>query len=77
MSKEQKLIDIMFQVVRTIELNTDNWVENTDLIEWTRLQLKGCGFELSEPIGSSYGVLKNQNKAEKIVKTGKHIKNDE
>ena len=64
MSKEQKLIDIMFQVVRTIEINRDNWVENTDLIEWTRLQLKGCGFELSEPIGCSYGLLLNQMKDE-------------
>ncbi|NIP30088.1 MAG: hypothetical protein GTN59_05845 [Candidatus Dadabacteria bacterium] len=57
MGKEQKLIDMMFQMVRTIEINRDNWVENTDLIEWTRSQLKGCGFELSEPIGCSYGVL--------------------
>ena len=62
MSKEQKLIDIIFQVVRAIEINRDNWVENTDLIEWTRLQLKHCGFELSEPIGCSYGLLINQNK---------------
>jgi hypothetical protein len=62
MSKEQKLIDIMFQVVRTIELNDDNWIETTDLIEWTRSQLKGCGFELSGPIGCSYGLLLNQNK---------------
>lgn len=57
MSKEQKLIDIMFQVVRAIEMNTDNWVEDVDLIEWTRSQLKGCGFELSEPIGMCYGLL--------------------
>ena len=62
MSKEQKLIDIMFQVVRAIEMNTDNWVEDVDLIEWTRSQLKGCGFELSEPIGMSYGLLLNKNK---------------
>jgi len=61
MSKEQKLIDIMFQVVRAIEMNTDNWVEDVDLIEWTRSQLKGCGFELSEPIGMSYGLLLNKN----------------
>ncbi len=57
MGKEQKLIDMMFQMVRTIEINRDNWVENTDLIEWTRQLLKDCGFEVSDPIGCSYGVL--------------------
>lgn len=74
MCREQKLIDILFQIVRTIEVNNDNWVENTDLIEWTRSQLEGCGFELTKPIGSSYGLLKNteyykNNAEEDYIKT--------
>ena len=61
MNQEQKLIDILFQVVRTIEINEDGWVQNEDVIEWTRKQLVGCGFE-TKPMGMSYGVLININK---------------
>tara|TARA_R110002153_G_C13191747_1_gene486124 strand:+ start:684 stop:875 length:192 start_codon:yes stop_codon:yes gene_type:complete len=60
MNREQKLVDIIFQVVRAIEINKNNWVEDADLIEWTRSQLKGCGFEVSDPIGMSYGLLKKE-----------------
>jgi len=58
MSKEQQLIDIMFQVALTMHNNP--WFvgkSQEEVAEWVQKQLKDCGFE-TEPCGASWGVLK-------------------
>lgn len=58
MSKEQQLIDIMFQVALTMRNNS--WFvgkSQEEVAEWVQKQLKDCGFE-TEPCGASWGVLK-------------------
>ena len=63
-SNEQKLIDIMFQIALTI--HNDIWFlnkNNEEVCEWIRNQLKKCGFE-TMPLGSSWGVLKENINAE-------------
>lgn len=57
-SKEQKLIDICFQIGLLISNRNYNLYKKSDeeKAEWIRAQLAGCGFE-TQPIGCSYGVL--------------------
>ena len=57
--REQKLIDIMFDIVLVLRENTD-WLKNTtreEAAEWTANQLRQCGFD-TQPMGASWGVLK-------------------
>lgn len=57
-SNEQKLIDIIFEIGLMIHNNEwFNEKSNEEVAEWIREQLKICGFD-TEPIGSSWGVLK-------------------
>lgn len=56
--KEQKLIDICFEIAMTIHSNPDfvNQTTQEQLAEWVRRQLEICGFK-TIPIGASWGVL--------------------
>lgn len=57
--REQKLVDIIFDIVLTLRENTE-WLKNTsreEAAEWTAHQLRECGFD-TQPIGASWGVLK-------------------
>lgn len=57
--REQKLIDIMFDMALTLRESTD-WLKNADreeVAEWVAYQLRECGFD-TQPMGSSWGVLK-------------------
>lgn len=58
--REQKLIDIMFEIGLTIASHEffANHKSNETVAKWISEQLKKCGFE-TEPTGSSWGVLKN------------------
>ena len=65
-SKEQQLIDIMFQVAQHSAVyfcnETPDWKDyyrNTQEkhMEWVADQLRQCGFD-TVPMGSSWGVLK-------------------
>jgi hypothetical protein len=56
-NREQKLIDIMYQIGFTI--HTNKWFKNKtqdEIAEWISGQLRDCGFKVS-PCGSSYGTL--------------------
>ena len=57
--KEQKLVDIIFSVALTVNENHHYWKDKSreELAAWVSRQLSLCGFE-TEPIGSSWGVLK-------------------
>lgn len=58
-SREQTLIDIMFEVALMIQSNkTLQKASREELTDWVRRQMIGCGFDVSDPIGSSWGVLK-------------------
>lgn len=57
MSREQKLVDIMFQIA--IMVHCDDRFAKRDsegVAEYVRGQLKECGFPV-EPVGMSHGVL--------------------
>lgn len=57
--KEQKLINIVFDIGLTIHNN--KWFkkkDNEQVAQWIREQLEKCGFEVV-PVGCSHGVLKN------------------
>jgi len=58
--REQKLIDMMFQMVMltTDAGHRDHFAKltNEEKAEWVRKQLKDCGFPTT-PCGSSWGVL--------------------
>ena len=63
-SNEQKLIDIIFQIALTIHNHSYFQNKNNEEVcEQIRDQLKKCGFE-TVPIGSSWGVLKENINAE-------------
>ena len=56
-NREQKLIDIMYEIGLTI--HTNKWFKNKsqeEVAEWISGQLRGCGFKVS-PCGASWGVL--------------------
>lgn len=55
---EQKLIDLMFEMVLTT--STHKWFKNKsndEIAKWARDKLKIFGFK-TEPCGASWGVLK-------------------
>ena len=57
--REQKLVDIIFDMVLILRENTE-WLKNTtreEAAEWAAHQLRECGFD-TQPMGSSWGVLK-------------------
>lgn len=56
-NREQKLIDILFEVGLTIHSST--WFEtrsSEEVAEWIRLQLENNGFNV-KPCGASHGKL--------------------
>jgi hypothetical protein len=58
-TKQQKLIDIMFEIALTCREKSD-WLENMtreDVASWVADQLRACGFD-TKPCGSSWGVLR-------------------
>ena len=59
--KQQKLIDIMFEIGLTIKTNSSlQKMTDEELTFWIRKQLSQCGFE-TEPLGASWGILINNN----------------
>ena len=61
MNREQKLIDIIFQIALTM-WSCSNWFESKtqeEVCDWVREQLKECGFN-TVPLGSSWGVLRDE-----------------
>ncbi len=60
-SREQKLVDICFQLVLTAtDRNFKKDFTRMNVVEkasWVAKQLRECGFD-TEPCGSSWGVLK-------------------
>ena len=57
MSREQKLIDIMFQLAMVMrEKKGMRHMTKEQLAEWIARNLDDCGFR-TKPIGSSWGVL--------------------
>jgi hypothetical protein len=55
-SKEQELIDIIFQIaLMCAERMHDKSRE--EIAEWVAHQLRECGFD-TQPLGASWGVLK-------------------
>lgn len=67
MNREQKLIDIMFEIAQFSYLrdrsNSDeissyyNEDGRQEHMEWVAEQLRSCGFD-TQPLGMSWGVLK-------------------
>jgi hypothetical protein len=58
-SKEQKLIDIMFQIaIASKEWEAIQKMDREEHTEWIRQQLIGCGVEV-KPIGMSHAVLQD------------------
>jgi len=55
-SKEQQLIDIMYQIAMTSAQHLHG-KSNEEIAKWVSEQLKHCGFD-TEPRGASWGVLK-------------------
>jgi hypothetical protein len=54
-SKEQQLIDIMYQIAMT-SAQYLHGKSNEEIAEWVTTQLKDCGFS-TEPRCASWGVL--------------------
>ena len=63
-TREQTLVDICFQLVlvATDDRTSDYFKNKTndEKAEWVRERLRGCGFNVSDPVGSSWGVLVNE-----------------
>ena len=60
MHKEQKLIDIMFEVGLTIQ--SDPWFKDKtqeEVAEWISSQLNSSGFSVT-PCGASWGILRTE-----------------
>jgi hypothetical protein len=57
--KEQGLIDLMFEIaIKAYGWNKTNPdVEMEDIAKWVRVAVRAQGINLSEPIGSSWGVI--------------------
>ena len=57
--REQKLIDITFELVMTMKNSQrlKNHATREELMAWVADQLRKCDFD-TEPIGASWGVLK-------------------
>ena len=58
-NREQKLVDICFQIGITIN-NNERFQKMSvpEVADWIAKQLRGCGFD-TYPCGASWGVLKN------------------
>jgi len=57
-SKEQKLVDICFEIAITMQMS-QKWLQKQsrdDIGKWVADQLKVCGFPTT-PCGASWGVL--------------------
>ena len=55
--REQKLIDICFEIAMMIHEHHDKFKNNEEVAKWVANQLEQCGFP-TQQIGSSWGVLK-------------------
>lgn len=55
-SKEQDLIDIMFQVA-LVSAEYMHGKSREEIAAWVAKQLRECGYD-TEPIGASWGLLK-------------------
>ena len=56
--REQKLIDIMFEVAM-VSADSMHGKSNEEIANWVRRQLEICGFK-TEPVGVSWGMLIDQ-----------------
>ena len=57
-SREQQLVDIMFQIGLTTRENPIvKMMTRDEYCEWVAYQLRQCGFD-TFPCGASWGVLK-------------------
>jgi len=56
--KEQKLVDICFQIGLVIHNQSDYFkdLSSDETADWIANQLRWCGFP-TEPVGCSHGVL--------------------
>lgn len=67
MSREQKLVDICFEIALTVKsYNGFKDKTNQEMAGWVAKQLEVAGFP-TEPCGSSWGVLIEEKS--KIIKT--------
>lgn len=55
-SREQKLIDIMFEIAMTCARSDMAGKSNEEIGQWVAEQLRSSGFDTS-PCGASWGVL--------------------
>jgi len=61
-SKQQELIDIMFQIGLTIhQYQSFQKMTKEEVAEWIAEQLRICGFD-TEPMGASWAILKNERR---------------
>lgn len=62
MSREQKLIDLTFEITAMISNPIYSFLfahkTQEERMDWVATQLRSCGFD-TQPIGSSWGVLIN------------------
>jgi hypothetical protein len=60
--REQKLIDICFELVATVLDHSNYWKGKSmeEKMGWVSRQLKLCGFETT-PCGASWGILHEDN----------------
>ena len=62
--REQKLVDICFQIMMLVTSKEHSKhfsrMSNEQKAEWVRDQLQGCGFPTS-PCGASWGVIDRNN----------------
>ena len=57
--REQKLVDICFQIAATTRDHVSFFENHPDHMSWVADQLRQCGFD-TEPCGMSWGILKNE-----------------
>lgn len=60
MTREQKLVDICFEVALRIHAHPEIFTPKTteEVATWVAQQLNQCGFPTT-PVGASWGVLKS------------------
>ena len=59
-SKEQKLVDICFQVAIMVHEHPSFKGKSSEyVVEYVAEQLRECGFD-TVPLGSSWGILRNE-----------------
>lgn len=60
--REQELVDICFQLVLAARNERNKKFfegkSNDEITDWVRERLRGCGYEISGPIGISWGILR-------------------